>query len=157
MVERLAYGHLRDKAHVLGGHDRTGGILIKEKETVYHLSILFTGGLDDSLYYSGGHLLDDVNGIVEIHLLKNCRKLSVREAFYKSLLSLGIKLDKDVCRSLLTKKSKYYRVVFGLNLGEHLCDIYIGDFLKACLKLCIALAFDQLRYFSGLLLEVFLC
>ena len=151
MVERLAYRHFGDKTHVLGGHYRTGGILVKEEQTVYHLSVVLARRLDYPLYYRGGHLLDDIDGIVEIHLLKNRRELSVREALYYSPLGIRVKLDEDVCRHFLTEKSEYYCVVFCLNLREDFGYIYRGYLPEQRLKLCIFLRLNKLGYLARLL------
>ena len=66
---------------------------------------LGVGVTEDALDYGGGHLLDQVNGIVHIQLVQDFFQLGVGEGLDEQLLLLGVHLHEDLGGQLLGEEA----------------------------------------------------
>ena len=111
-VESAGNGGIKAKADKLRGHKGAGGVLRVLKELIYVLSRLRVGVFKYAFYYVGGHLLDDVNGIVKVEVVKNLFELRVGKAPDEHLLGIAFEFDENVRGGLLRKEPEHHRKVF---------------------------------------------
>ena len=70
MCKCLTHGHIGGQAHILRGHKGTGSIAVVFEKAVECQAVFGRRVLYDTLYNCGGHLLNNIGGIVEVQLLK---------------------------------------------------------------------------------------
>ena len=84
------------KADELRCHKGTGGILRILEDLVDFASGFRVGIFEDSFYNVCGHFLDNVDGIVEEHFVKDGFQFRVGKALDKGFLGIAFKLDKNI-------------------------------------------------------------
>ena len=104
-------------------------LLDVDKITKEVAQALYTGIVHDTgvFQYSCNdvcrHLLNDVDGIVDIKLVKNALKLIIRKCADKVSLSIGVHLDKYLGRKLLGEKAVDKDAFPGIQLAHKLGNI----------------------------------
>ena len=75
--------------------------------------------LQNALDHARGHLLDDIDGVVEIHLLE----LGVGKAADEHFLHIRLQLDEQLRRRLLGQQAEQQRQHLLGQIVEQVCDI----------------------------------
>ena len=101
----LGDGHLGPEGDILRGHDGAGGVLGVAQDLVDGLAHLGVGLAQDAADHGGGHLLDDVHGVVHEELVQDLLQLGIREAPDQQLLGLLVHLHEGVRRQLLGEQT----------------------------------------------------
>mgnify|MGYP003307526962 CR=1 FL=1 len=87
------------KADKFRCHKGTGGILRILENFVYFSSCFRVGIFKNTFYYVCGHLLDNVDGIVKEHFVKDSFKFRVGKTFDKHFLGIAFKIDENIRRN----------------------------------------------------------
>jgi hypothetical protein len=127
MIERIAYGHFGREANVLGRHYTADAVLRKIKKAVDVLAGAAVGIAYYTLDNRGGHLLDEVDGVIEIYLVKYLRKLVICKRANKPFLHFGIEKDENPRRLGFRENAEYGGLILFGQIREKLGNILARD------------------------------
>ena len=111
-LEGGLHRHVLFQVHKLRSHDAAGGVVGVLEDLVDALAHLRVGVLEDALDHVGGHLLHNVNGIVQIQLVQHFLQLRVGKALDQQLLLVGVQLHEYLRCLLLGQQAEDQRHLF---------------------------------------------
>ena len=104
-LEGVRHRHVLFQGQKLHVHDGAGGILRVLQDLVQGFAHFRRGFVQNTDDHAGGHLLNDVHGVVQIQLVQHFLQLGVGEAVDEHLLTVALQLDEDFRRQLLGQQA----------------------------------------------------
>ena len=103
-LEGVLDGHVLFQGEKLHVHDGTGRVLGVFENFVDGFAHLGRGPVEDADHDACGHLLDDIDGVVEVQLVEHLLQLGVGKAVDEHLLAVTLQLDEHLGRRLLREQ-----------------------------------------------------
>ena len=79
--------------------------------------------LQNALDHARGHLLDDIDGVVEIQFVEHLLELGVGKAADEHFLHIRLQLDEQLRRRLLGQQAEQQRQHLLGQIVEQVCDV----------------------------------
>ena len=155
-LERVLHRHGALEIEELRGHQGPRAVLGIFQNFIDALARVGVGVLQNTLDDIGGHLLHDIDGIVEIQLVEHFLQLRIGKAADQHFLRLRLQLDEHLRRRSLRKEAEDDRHLFfaqilkergdirGLHLNEKVAQmrvLFSDDHLLNLLKQLVAAVF----------------
>ena len=144
--EGLLYGGVGVEVDKLRGHDRAGGVLRVFQQLVDLAAGGRVGVAQDTGDHVGGHVLDDVHGIVQVELVQNFPQLLVAQGVDDLLLILAVlQIGEHVGGHVLGQQPKDHHLLVGLQLVQKFGDVHLVHLVQVGAQGAELLAFYQLQ------------
>ena len=149
-LEAVGDGGVRPEGDELRGHDGPGAVLGVVEELVDLLAGLGPGVAQDAGDHAGGHLLNDVHGVVQVELVQDLPELPVAERADEALLVLAvIQVGEDLGGQLLGEEAEDDGLLVRLQLPQEGGDVHLVHLREELPQGTKLLMFDQLRQALG--------
>ena len=130
----------------LRGHDGAGGVLRVFQQLVDLAAGGRVGVAQDTGDHVGGHVLDDVHGIVQVELVQNFPQLLVAQGVDDLLLILAVlQIGEHVGGHVLGQQPKDHHLLVGLQLVQKFGDVHLVHLVQVGAQGAELLAFYQLQ------------
>ena len=122
-LEGVLHRHVSLEVDELRRHQRAGSILGIFENFIDALAGVGVGVLQNALDHARGHLLDDIDGVVEIQLVEHLLELGVGKAADEHFLHIRLQLDEQLRRRLLGQQAEQQRQHLLGQIVKQVCDI----------------------------------
>ena len=122
-LEGVRHGHVLLQTQVLHIHDGAGGILRVFQHFIDGFAHFGGGFIQNADDHTGGHLLHDVHGIVQIQFVQHFLQLGVGEAVDEHFLAVGFQLHEYLRRQFLGQQPIQQGHQFRTGLLQKLGDV----------------------------------
>ena len=124
--EGLLHGGVGVEIDKLRGHDGTGGVLRVFQQLVDLAAGGGVGVAQDTGDHVGGHVLDDVHGVVQIELVQDLPQLLIAQGVDDLLLVLAVlQIGEHVGGHVLGQQPEDHHLLVGLQLVQEFGDVHL--------------------------------
>ena len=140
---------------VLGGHDGAGGVL----GVVEELIDLSAGGgvrvAQDTADHVGGHVLNEVHGVVQVQLVQHLSQLLITQGVDESLLVVGVlQLGEHLGGYLLGQQAKDQDGLLRTQFVQKFGDVHLIHIVQQLPQAAELLGADQLQQLVQIIILV---
>ena len=132
--QRIADVHLLAQTDVFGRHQTAGRAFGVVQQLIQALTGLLGRFLQHPLHNTGGHIFQQVGGVVQAHLLDGADQLHIRERIDEVIAGLIGHIGKGLGRHFLFQQAEDHQTVvfvqFFQQLGQVGGLLFLGDFAQ---------------------------
>ena len=140
---------------VLGGHDGAGGILGIVKQLVNLGAGGGVGVAQDTADHVGGHVLDEVHGIVQVQLVQHLPQLLIAQGVDEPLLIVGVfQLGEHLGGDLLGQQTEDQNGLLRTQLVQKFGDVHLIHIVQQLPQAAELLGADQLQQLVQIIILV---
>ena len=142
--QRVRNGHAALEADVFVRHQAARAVVRVLQVLVDKLSVFGRGVAHNALHNIGRHLLDQVDAVVEEHVVQNDFQFDIGDGFDNFLLDIGIHVRKGFRRALLREQAEQAEHQLAiLDFGKQIGDIGNVQVIEQVAQLAVAALLQQ--------------